>query len=76
MSGGLQFVVFFRDEELADLDGAGQFSVAHEALVEHVFQYFEEDAGLRPVRLLGLTVSNLTTDIPLGEPAQMELPFP
>ena len=34
------------------------------------------EAGMRPVRLLGLTVSNLTTDIPLGEPAQMELPFP
>jgi DNA polymerase-4 len=34
------------------------------------------EAGPRPVRLLGLTVSNLTTDIPLEESAQMELPFP
>jgi DNA polymerase-4 len=34
------------------------------------------DAGPRPVRLLGLTVSNLTTDILLDESAQMELPFP
>ena len=34
------------------------------------------EAGDRPIRLLGLTVSNLTTDIPLDEMAQMELPFP
>ena len=34
------------------------------------------EAGPRPVRLLGLTLSNLTTDIPLDESAQMELPFP
>jgi DNA polymerase-4 len=34
------------------------------------------EAGPRPVRLLGLTVSNLTTDILLNESAQMELPFP
>jgi DNA polymerase-4 len=34
------------------------------------------EAGPRPVRLLGLTVSNLTTDIPLDKSAQMELPFP
>lgn len=34
------------------------------------------EAGPRPVRLLGLTVSNLTTDILLDESAQMELPFP
>ena len=33
------------------------------------------EAGMRPVRLLGLTVSNLTTDIPVDETAQMELPF-
>ena len=33
------------------------------------------EAGARPVRLLGLTVSNLTTDIPFDETAQMELPF-
>lgn len=32
-------------------------------------------AGERAVRLLGLTVSNLTTDIPFDETAQMELPF-
>ena len=30
----------------------------------------------RPVRLLGLTVSNLTTDVPVVDPPQMELPFP
>jgi DNA polymerase-4 len=34
------------------------------------------EAGARAVRLLGLTVSNLTTDIPFDETAQMELPFP
>lgn len=34
------------------------------------------EAGQRPVRLLGLTVSNLTTDVPIDESAQMELPFP
>ena len=34
------------------------------------------EAGSRPVRLLGLTVSNLTTDILLAESAQMDLPFP
>jgi DNA polymerase-4 len=33
------------------------------------------EAGMRPVRLLGLTISNLTTDIPVEEAAQMELPF-
>lgn len=33
------------------------------------------EAGMRPVRLLGLTISNLTTDIPVDETAQMELPF-
>lgn len=33
-------------------------------------------AGPRPVRLLGLTISNLTTDIPLDNTAQLELPFP
>jgi len=34
------------------------------------------EAGARAVRLLGLTVSNLTTDIPFDETAQMALPFP
>lgn len=34
------------------------------------------DAGKRSVRLLGLTVSNLTTDIPFEESLQMDLPFP
>ncbi len=34
------------------------------------------EAGPRPVRLLGLTVSNLTTDLLLDESTQMELPFP
>lgn len=34
------------------------------------------EAGARPVRLLGLTVSSLTTDIPFDETMQMELPFP
>jgi len=33
------------------------------------------DAGERAVRLLGLTVSGLTTDIPADEPLQLELPF-
>ena len=34
------------------------------------------EAGPRTVRLLGLTVSNLMTDVPLDQSAQMELPFP
>jgi len=34
------------------------------------------EADRRPVRLLGLTVSNLTRDIPIDDSAQMELPFP
>jgi len=33
------------------------------------------EAGMRPVRLLGLTISNLTTDILVQQTAQMELPF-
>jgi DNA polymerase-4 len=33
------------------------------------------EAGVRAVRLLGVTVSHLTTDIPVGEPLQLELPF-
>lgn len=32
-------------------------------------------AGARPVRLLGLTISNLSTDLPLEPDGQMELPF-
>ena len=34
------------------------------------------EAGERSVRLLGLTVSNLTTDIPVEFSPQLELPFP
>lgn len=34
------------------------------------------EAGSRPVRLLGLTVSSLTTDIPFDGSGQLELPFP
>jgi len=34
------------------------------------------DAARRPVRLLGLTVSQLTSDIPLDDPLQLDLPFP
>jgi len=33
------------------------------------------EVGTRPVRLLGLTISNLTTDIPVDQAMQMELPF-
>lgn len=33
------------------------------------------EAGERAVRLLGITISGLTTDIPAEEPLQMELPF-
>ena len=32
-------------------------------------------AGKRPVRLLGLTISHLTTEIPANESLQLELPF-
>jgi len=34
------------------------------------------EAGDRPVRLLGLTVSNLTTEIPVETSPQLDLPFP
>ena len=33
-------------------------------------------AGEKPVRLLGVTISHLTTAIPADDPLQMELPFP
>jgi len=33
------------------------------------------DAGNRAVRLLGVTISHLTTEIPVNEPLQMELPL-
>jgi DNA polymerase IV len=33
-------------------------------------------AGTRPVRLLGLTVSQLTSELPLDDPQQLDLPFP
>ncbi|MDT8421484.1 MAG: DNA polymerase IV [Desulfuromonadales bacterium] len=34
------------------------------------------EAGDRPVRLLGLTLSNLTTEIPVEPSPQLDLPFP
>jgi len=34
------------------------------------------DVNERPVRLLGLTLSQLTTEIPFETPLQLELPFP
>ncbi|MCD6582350.1 MAG: DNA polymerase IV [Desulfuromusa sp.] len=33
------------------------------------------EAGDRKIRLLGVTISHLTTDIPADEPLQLELPF-
>ncbi|MCF6180343.1 MAG: DNA polymerase IV [Geopsychrobacter sp.] len=33
-------------------------------------------AGQRPVRLLGITVSQFNQDIPVADPLQLELPFP
>lgn len=44
------------------------------ALAEQLLN--KTEAGKRPVRLLGLTVSNLTTDIPVDVSPQLELPFP
>ena len=49
-------------------DAKTMLSLAEEMLAK-------TEAGMRPVRLLGLTVSNLTADIPADETAQMELPF-
>jgi DNA polymerase-4 len=43
------------------------------ALAEQLLN--KTEAGGRPVRLLGLTVSNLTTDIPVEISPQLELPF-
>lgn len=34
------------------------------------------EVSSRPVRLLGLTVSHLTTEVPVEDPLQLELPFP
>lgn len=44
------------------------------ALAEQLLE--KTEAGKRPVRLLGLTVSNLTTDIPVDISPQLKLPFP
>ena len=44
------------------------------ALVEQLL--CKTEAGVHPVRMLGITVSNLTTDIPLEISPQLELPFP
>lgn len=34
------------------------------------------EVASRPVRLLGLTISHLTTEVPVADPLQLELPFP
>ena len=52
------------------IDDASTMLVLAEALLD------KTEAGARPVRLLGLTVSNLITDVPLDQSLQMELPFP
>jgi DNA polymerase-4 len=49
-------------------DAATMLSLAEDMLAR-------TEAGTRPVRLLGLTISNLTTEIPVAETTQMELPF-
>ena len=46
----LAVAVFFGDEELANLDCARQLSVAYKTLVEQVFQYFQQNAGLRTIQ--------------------------
>lgn len=52
------------------IDDAKTMLILAEALLD------KTEAGSRPVRLLGLTVSNLITEIPLDQSIQMELPFP
>ena len=36
----------------------------------------QTEAGERAVRLLGLTVSHLTSDVPVDDDQQLPLPFP
>jgi len=57
---------FTRDEPISDATEMLQLA---EELLE------KTAAGQRAVRLLGLTISHLTTDIPLVESLQLELPF-
>ena len=52
------------------VDGAEQLLGLAEELLG------KTDAGDRPVRLLGVTVSGLTSEVPLDEALQLELPFP
>ncbi|MDT8444535.1 MAG: DNA polymerase IV [Desulfuromonadales bacterium] len=56
--------------QIEPIDGAETMLLLAEALLA------KTEAASRPVRLLGLTVSNLTTDILLEEAVQMDLPFP
>jgi hypothetical protein len=42
-------VVCFGNEEPPNLDGTREFAAAHETLVEHIFQHFQQDAGLGAV---------------------------
>ncbi len=56
--------------QIEPIEGAETMLLLAEALLART------EAGSRPVRLLGLTVSNLTTDILLEEAVQMNLPFP
>lgn len=51
------------------IDSAGTILTLAEELLART------EAGERPVRLLGLTVSNLTTDIPFEANGQLTLPF-
>jgi len=47
-----------------------------EQMLERAAKLLEEtEAGARAVRLLGLTVSHLTTEIPLPDGPQLPLPF-
>jgi len=51
------------------------FETADEILLLSEKLLLKTEAGDRAVRLLGVTISHLTTDIPADEPLQLELPF-
>ena len=44
--GGLHSVIAVLHEKPAYLDGPRQLAAAHEALVEHIFEHLQQDAGL------------------------------
>lgn len=57
------------------ISGETPIETAAEILILAEKMLRKTDAGNKAVRLLGVTISHLTTDIPVNEPSQMELPL-